>query len=106
MEKQIDKLIQDSEKMKSAKQQAYEKYKAGLLCKHKYMEQIQKIREVEIENGRYLKEVREEADKKKEIAKDPIVFTKLTKAIVDELIERIYVYDENHIEIVWKDKLS
>lgn len=109
IEKQIGKLIQDSEKMKSDKQQAYEKYKAGLLCKDRYMEQIQKIREVGIANGNRLEElkkVRKEVDKKTEMAKETDVFTELTKVAVDTLIEKIYVYDENNIEVIWKDRLS
>lgn len=108
IETQIDRLTQDSKKMKSDKQQVYEKYKADFFCKDKYIEQIEKIRESEIANGKHLEElkkVREEADKKIEKVKKAYLFTQFTKTVVDALIEKIYVYDKSHIEIVWKYRL-
>lgn len=107
-ERQEEKIRQyNVEKMKS-----YERYTSGEWTKERFLEEKEKIsREIDQcrEKADALREELDQAEsrKKKEADKNLLSFAKYTELealsyqIVQELIENIYVYDPEHIEVIW-----
>ena len=112
IEKNIKKVECEIEKNKNLKKSIYEDWKLGVISKEDYMdyskdydESIQK----QIVNLNFLKEKlslikqNEDSDKKwiQEFTKRRNI-TKLTKDVIDDLINIIYIHENEHITIVYK----
>lgn len=98
---------------RAEKMELYEKYIAGGLSKEEYLQQ--KGRMAQKEKG--YKEQAEEIDKRlseytkqkersselKGLAKY-VNLDSLSRGIVEELVDTIYFYDPEHIEVIWRFK--
>lgn len=109
MEIQINNLLVAKKKLKNDKQQLYENYKAGIISRERYRNLAEQLRESENKNVELLEELhrkRSVVTEKAEVVKEGGSFAKLTRELVDALIDTVYVYEENRIEIVLKHKTS
>ena len=112
MQRQLERQEEKIQQCGFDKMQYYERYTSGEWTKERFIEEKEKV-------SRKMNQYREEADalreeirqagegKKKEADENLLSLAKYTELeelsypIVQELIEKIYIYDPEHIEIVW-----
>ena len=96
---------------KLEKMELYEKYVAGDLTREEYLKQKSKLSQKENEYKEKISEIQNtlaETSKQKESYQELKGIAKyadleaLSRPIVEELIETIYFYDPEHIEVIWK----
>lgn len=87
----------------------YEQFRNGLIDESKFISRTNDLRLEEImlneQIESYNKE-KKEADLKIKHLQDRSNVERLSKEMVDETIDKILVYDEEHIEIMWKQKFE
>lgn len=112
----LEKIIADSEKeilqWKNTKLSLYEQYKAGLISREGYIAKIEKGKISMEELGQIKDEILKELEKLQSVSEDIGVCDADLKEIstlanfdlhkLKLLIEKVVVYGENEIEIVWK----
>lgn len=109
LKNQIARLLSQNKKLKSDKQNLYERYKTGILSKEKYQNQVEILREKDVENINKVDELerkQKEAMKNLELTNCMEKISVLDKETVNEMIEKIKIYKENRIEIVWRHKVG
>lgn len=109
METKISSLMTANQKVKKDKQHLYEKYKSGLISKEKYKQLIEQLRNSEIKNSGLLAGIESKRDtvmENVESTKESGVCSGLTRELVDAFIIKIYVYDNERIEIIWEHNYS
>ena len=109
---EIHKLNEKLQFLKAGKTQSYKSYAERLIDKGTYLKQRTQLTEQidEIERRLHLmtdpqeilKGLKEETDRYMGLAKRLYSLSELTQEMVDAFIERVNIYDEDHIEIVFK----
>lgn len=104
MEHQIDNLIKEADSLKLHKQYLYEKLKTGYLDQEQYLSKMKILRIKEMKNKEDAEKSRKQKivlHEKTEVLKGAKDFQYLTREIVEALVNKVVVYDENRIEIFW-----
>lgn len=105
IDQEIEKLEREQDKIKLHKQYLHEKFKTSYLDQEQYLGKLKSIRSQEFKNKELIeRQMKEKAEikEKYQVLKETKNFRYITKEIVDTLIEKIIVYDENRIEIHWR----
>ena len=103
LQSELEAAARDMGRLKADKLRIYEKYKSGLLEKDAYLAGISQC-ENELEALRRKADGFEaQAAARRQAPPDfNIQPPCLTRQLADELIECVYIYDDAHIEIVWR----
>lgn len=106
-------LEQSRDAVKIEKQYLYEQYKRNQMGREAYIKKIEALREEErmlCEQIQRLQEENEKAAEECEIQQDETEqygkFKSLTKDVVEQWIDNIYVYGESRIDIIYKEKIN
>lgn len=104
------KLKSEEQKLQNTKIQFYEKYKQGVVDKEEYLSQketlTEKMQVIEQEISIIENKIEENTDLghnlNVDILRECVSKGELVLEWIDEVIERIYVYDKDRVEIVWR----
>lgn len=104
------KLEIEKQKLQVSKMQFYEKYKQGIIDKEVYLsqketlsEQLQNIeQEISVIENKIKENSVSEHDLNVDELKDAVSREELDIDWINEIIDRIYVYDKDKVEIIWK----
>lgn len=106
-------LEQSRDAVKIEKQYLYEQYKRDQMGREAYIKKIEALREEErmlCEQIQRLQEENEKAAEECEIQQDETEqygkFKSLTKDVLEQWIDSIYVYGESRIDIIYKEKIN
>ena len=106
-------MEQSRDAVKIEKQYLYEQYKRNQMGREAYIKKIEALREEErmlCEQIQRLQEENEKAAEECEIQQDETEqygkFKSLTKDVVEQWIDNIYVYGESRIDIIYKEKIN
>ena len=99
-------LEQKMDALKVEKQYLYEQFKMRQLGKDDYLRKVEDLRAEEQRIGeeiRKMKEERisEEERRKGETAKQELGEVRLSRELVEEMVEAVYVWGEGKVEVVW-----
>lgn len=100
LEKKLDAL-------KVEKQYLYEQYKLGKLDKETYLNKVEILRGEERRGCEEIQHVKKKMEEEKGLQKskkDQGEMINLTGEMVEQMIDAVYVYGENKMDIVWKEK--
>jgi len=109
----IRKAQQSLERLNALKIEEYEKYLDGKTSKESYLKQKEKLNQEidsttakisKLESGYELLKFKnmESGNQFVEHFKGKQKIKELSRELVSELVESVYVFDEDHIEVVWK----
>ncbi|GFI16358.1 hypothetical protein IMSAGC009_01523 [Lachnospiraceae bacterium] len=104
LEKKLDAL-------KIEKQYLYEQLKMKKLEKDDYLHKMEDLRAEEQRIGEEIRKmeeerIREEEGREGEIGKQELGEMKLSRELVEEMIEAVYVWGEGEVEVVWKENMK
>ena len=104
LEKKLDAL-------KIEKQYLYEQLKMKQLQKDDYLHKMEDLRAEEQRIGEEIRKmeeerIREEEGREGEIGKQELGEMKLSRELVEEMIEAVYVWGEGEVEVVWKENMK
>ena len=104
LEKKLDAL-------KIEKQYLYEQFKMKQLEKDDYLNKVEDLRTEEQRIGEEIRKIEKERSREGErregeIGKQELGEMKLSRELVEEMIEAVYVWGEGEIEIVWKEEMK
>ena len=105
LNKQIGELEKEADTLKLHKQYLYEKLKTAYIDQKEYLGKTQVLRAKESKNKEDLElcqKSKSEILEKVKILTNTKDFQYLTKEIVDALISKIVIYDDNRMEIFWR----
>ena len=116
-DKQIRKICmsleQKQDSLKIEKQYLYEQFKRNQMDRGTYTKRVEKIREEENSLCEQIQKLQEEREKCEEAAKIrqeeaecTEVLENLTREVVDEWVDTIYVYGKSQFDIVYKEKIK
>jgi site-specific DNA recombinase len=113
MKKMCMVLEQKQDSLKREKQYLYEQYKLNQMERRTYLNRVGALREEESSLNEQLQKIQEERDRREEESsshQEEVEYTgkmeSLTKEVVDEWIEAIYVYGKTQFDIVYKEKIK
>ncbi len=98
-------LKKKQEFLKAKKQGLYESYKLGGMSRNDYLNKVSELREKEEKLWERVSEIEAMNEQREKTEKDVLKTgkqEKLTRTLVEQCIDRIDVYGEHNIEIVWK----
>lgn len=109
---EIQKLEDEKTGISARKFRLYEDYRSGACSRENYMQELERMRErlAEIERmvpemERLAKEAEEQeeaAGRKEESLADITALHNFDKAVLSRVIDRVYVYGPDRVEIVWR----
>lgn len=104
LEKKLDTL-------KIEKQYLYEQFKMKQLEKDDYLNKVEVLRMEEQRIGEEIRKVEKERNREGErregeIGKQELGEMRLSRELVEEMIEAVYVWGEGEIEVVWKEEMK
>ncbi len=106
-------LEQKQDSLKREKQYLYERYKLDQMERRTYLNRVEVLREEESRLSEQLQKIQEERGRREEessLHQEEVEYTgrmeSLTREVVDEWIEAIYVYGKSHFDIVYKEKMK
>ena len=100
-------LEKNLDALKVEKQYLYEQFKRKQLYKDVYLDKVGELREEErmlVEEIRRAKEKKDGDREQQERGNCQRKVRCLTKEIVEQMVEAIYVYEEKKLDVVWKEK--
>ena len=113
MKKMCMVLEQKQDSLKRERQYLYEQYKLNQMERRTYLNRVGALREEESSLNEQLQKIQEERDRREEESssrQEEVEYTgkieSLTKEVVDEWIEAIYVYGKTQFDIVYKEKIK
>ena len=111
MKKMCMVLEQKQDSLKREKQYLYEQYKLNQMERRIYLNRVEILREEESRLSEQLQKIQDEREQRKEEssshqekAKYTGKMENLTREVVDEWIEAIYVYGKSQFDIIYKEK--
>lgn len=109
---EIQALEDEKKRISAGKFRIYEDYRSGACSREKYMQELEKMRERLAEIERMVPEMErlaeeaeeqgEAAGRKEESLADIAALHDFDKAVLSGVIDRVYVYGPDRVEIVWK----
>lgn len=109
----LTELEQGRDAVKIEKQYLYEQYKQNQMGREAYIKKIGALREEERRLCEQLQKIQDESGReaeecktRQEEAENYEKFKNLTRDIVEQWIDCIYVYEESRIDIVYKEKIK
>ena len=113
MKKMCMVLEQKQDSLKREKQYLYEQYKLNQMKRRIYLNRVGALREEESRLSEQLQKIQYEREQREEESsshQEEAEYTgkmeSLTKEVVDEWIEAIYVYGKSQLDIVYKEKIK
>ena len=106
--KELSSMKDKKEILKAEKRYLYERYKAGQMERNVYLSKIELLREAE---GRLCEQALKE-DKEKKVYEEQTEkekgcgrIEKLTRELVEQFVQAVYVNSRGQIDVIWKDSM-